>query len=209
LSEASASVPFSERRRWRRFWLVDPLDGTKEVVNRNGEFTVNIALIEDHAPVLGVVYLPVNGLCYFAARDHGAFRQESGAPAERIYVSAEIEGPVRVVGSRSHAGANLQAFVERLGEHTGGHTLVSVGSSLKFCMVAEGQADIYPRLGPTSEWDTAAAQCVVEQAGGRVIDIKGERLSYNAKESVLNPHFLVLGGDERDWLAYLSDPESP
>jgi 3'(2'), 5'-bisphosphate nucleotidase len=205
LSEESASVPFPERRRWRRFWLVDPLDGTKEFVNRNGEFTVNIALIEDHMPVLGVVYLPVNGLCYFAARDHGAFRQESGAAAEPIAVSAGIEGPVRVVGSRSHAGASLQAFVERLGEHT----LVSFGSSLKFCMVAEGRADIYPRLGPTSEWDTAAAQCVVEQAGGRVVDIKGERLSYNTKESMLNPHFLVLGGDERNWLAYLSDPESP
>ncbi len=203
LSEESASIPFSQRERWQRFWLVDPLDGTKEFVKRNGEFTVNIALIEGHEPVLGVVHVPVTGLCYFAARGHGAFRQRPGEAAERITVRPRVEGPVRVVGSRSHAGPGLTAFVAALGEHT----LLSVGSSLKFCMVAEGEADIYPRLGPTSEWDTAAAQCVVEQAGGRVIAVDGKRLGYNSRESLLNPHFLVLGGDGRDWLSYLPDSE--
>ena len=199
LSEESAGIPFAERRRWQRFWLVDPLDGTKEFIKRNGEFTVNIALIEGHEPVLGVVQIPVKGLCYFAARGQGAFRQETGQTAERIMVSPLGPGPVRVVGSRSHGGKSLEEFVARLGEHT----LVAIGSALKFCLVAEGKADIYPRLGLTSEWDTAAAQCIVEEAGGRVIAVGGERLAYNTKESLLNPYFLVFGDASRDWLAYL------
>jgi 3'(2'), 5'-bisphosphate nucleotidase len=194
-------VPFGERARWERFWLVDPLDGTKEFIKRNGEFTVNIALVDGHEPVLAVVYVPVTGLCYFAAKGHGAFCEKPGEAARKIRVRPRVSGPVQVVGSRSHAGPSLQAFVRSLGEHT----LVAVGSSLKLCMVAEGKADVYPRLGLTSEWDTAAAQCVVEQAGGRVIDVAGKRLAYNAKESLLNPYFLVIGGDPRDWLASLPD----
>lgn len=199
LSEESAAVPYEQRSRWERFWLVDPLDGTKEFINRNGEFTVNIALIENREPVLGVVQVPVKGLFYFAARRHGAFRQAAGESASQIHVSPLGGGPVRVVGSRSHGGESLQTFVSRLGEHD----LVTIGSSLKFCLVAEGEADIYPRLGLTSEWDTAAAQCLVEEAGGRVISIAGERLIYN-KESLLNPHFLVIGdAGARDWLSCL------
>ena len=201
LSEESAGIPFAERSRWQRFWLVDPLDGTKEFIKRNGEFTVNIALIEGHEAVLGVVQIPVKALCYFAARGQGAFRQETGKTAERIAVSPLGGGPVRVVGSRSHGGKSLEEFVARLGEHT----LVAIGSALKFCLVAEGKADIYPRLGLTSEWDTAAAQCIVEEAGGRVIAVSGGRLAYNARESLLNPFFLVFGDDSRDWRSYLPD----
>ncbi len=198
LSEESAATPFAERSRWTCFWLVDPLDGTKEFIKRNGEFTVNIALIDHYEPVLGVVYIPATGLCYLAARGQGAFRQDAEGTAQPIHVSPLGAAPVRVVGSRSHAGKSLEDYLARLGEHT----LVSIGSALKLCLVAEGKANIYPRLGLTSEWDTAAAQCVVEEAGGRVIDLAGARLAYN-KESVLNPHFLVFGDRGRDWRAYL------
>lgn len=201
LSEESADTPYSERGQWTRFWLVDPLDGTREFIKRNGEFTVNIALIEQRQPTLGVVYIPATGLCYFAAQGRGAFRQASGGE-ERIHVSPLGAGSVRVVGSRSHAGKSLEGYLARLGEHT----LVSIGSALKLCLVAEGKADVYPRLGPTSEWDTAAAQCVVEEAGGQVTDLSGARLSYN-KESVLNPHFLVFGDASRDWRAYLGESD--
>ncbi len=201
LSEESASVPFAERARWRRYWLVDPLDGTKEFVQRNGQFTVNIALIEEHEPVLGVVRAPVTGLCYFAVRGCGAFREDPGQPPRPIKVKLlQPGGPVRVVGSRSHGGPGLQKFVAGLGTHE----LVTIGSSLKLCQVAEGAADVYPRFGPTSEWDTAAAQCIVEVAGGRVVSAEtGMPLRYNTRESLLNPYFMVYGDASRDWLAYV------
>ncbi len=207
LSEESAGVPFPERAHWRRYWLVDPLDGTKEFIQRNGEFTVNIALIEDREPVLGVVQVPVTGLCYFAARDQGAFREEPGQPPHPIRVRPLRPGePVRVVGSRSHGGPGLQAFVAALGPHE----LVTIGSSLKFCQVAEGAADVYPRLGPTSEWDTAAAQCIVEVAGGRVVSAEtGEPLRYNTRDSLLNPYFIVYGAASRDWLACVPREDRP
>ncbi|KAB2930653.1 MAG: 3'(2'),5'-bisphosphate nucleotidase CysQ [Candidatus Contendobacter sp.] len=199
LSEESAAIPFAERSRWRRFWLVDPLDGTKEFIQRNGQFTVNIALIEEHEPVLGVVRVPVTGLCYFAARGCGAFREDPGQPPQAIKVkSLQPNGPVRIVGSRSHGGPGLQKFATALGAHV----LVTIGSSLKFCQVAEGAADVYPRLGPTSEWDTAAAQAIVEAAGGRVVSAEtGEPLRYNTRESLLNPYFIAYGDTSRDWLA--------
>lgn len=199
LSEESADIPFAERSRWRRYWLVDPLDGTKEFVQRNGQFTVNIALIEERQPVLGVVRVPVTGVCYFAARGYGAFRENPGQPPQQIAVKPlRPDEPVRVVGSRSHGGPGLQAFVAKLGAHE----LVTIGSSLKFCQVAEGSADVYPRLGPTSEWDTAAAQAIVEVAGGRVVSAQtGEPLRYNARESLRNPHFIVYGDASRDWLS--------
>ena len=199
LSEESAAIPFAERSQWRRYWLVDPLDGTKEFIKRNGEFTVNIALIDNQAPVMGVVHVPVRGATYFGSHDQGAFVQEGGQPPRPIHVTARAHAPYRVVGSRSHAGESLQRFLNNLGEHE----LVSMGSSLKLCLVAAGMADIYPRLGPTSEWDTAAAQAVVEAAGGRVTDLQMEILRYNTKDSLLNPHFLVFGDLSENWSRYL------
>lgn len=201
LSEESAAVPFAERRTWRRYWLVDPLDGTREFVKRNGEFTVNIALIEDGHPVLGVILAPVTGLCYFACRGCGAYRAGRDGAAQAIRVRPLDRGRLVVAGSRSHAGESLAAFLDRLG----GYELVSMGSSLKSCLVAEGKADLYVRLGPTSEWDTAAAQCVVEEAGGRVTDTAMRPLRYNTKESLLNPDFFVSGDPAFDWSQYLDD----
>ena len=199
LSEESAFVPWEQRSQWLRYWLVDPLDGTREFVKRNGEFTVNIALIEDHRPVLGVVHAPVPGITWYGDREGGAWRQKDGEKPEPISVTASAASPLRVAGSRSHAGDSLKRFLEKIGDHE----IVSMGSSLKLCLVAEGKADIYPRLGPTSEWDTAAAQAVVEAAGGQVTDTEMQPLSYNRKESLLNPHFLVFGDPGIRWSDYL------
>ena len=198
LSEESAAAPYDERRKWEKYWLIDPLDGTREFVNRNGEFTVNIALIENGVPVLGVVHVPVSGITYCGSSGTGSFMIREGN-SRPINVARPAAVPPRVVGSRSHAGESLKRFLENVGEHQ----LVSMGSSLKLCLVAEGAADIYPRLGPTSEWDTAAAQAVVETAGGVVVDCEGVPLRYNTKESLLNPEFLVIGDDTIDWLKFL------
>ena len=199
LSEESAAIPFAERSGWQRYWLVDPLDGTKEFIKRNGEFTVNIALIEDHQPVLGVIVVPVSGQCYLAARGQGAFRQPAGGAAAAIHVRPLDLNHVIVAGSRSHAGPQLAGFLARLNSHE----LISMGSSLKICLVAEGRADVYPRLGLTSEWDTAAAHCIVEEAGGRLTDTAMQPLRYNTKDSLLNPFFFVSGDPEHDWSQYL------
>ena len=199
LSEEGGLPAFEERRAWTRYWLVDPLDGTKEFVKRNGEFTVNIALVEDHRPVLGVVHIPVAGTTYVGCEGIGAkVRQKDGAAAA-IEVAIESASPVRVVGSRSHRGASLDTFLEKLADFE----MVPMGSSIKFCLVAEGSADVYPRLGPTSEWDTAAAQAVVEQAGGMVLKLDGSPLRYNEKADILNPHFVVVGPQDHDWLGIL------
>jgi len=199
LSEESADIPFEERRRWLRYWLVDPLDGTKEFIKRNGEFTVNIALIESGRPTCGVVHVPVAATTYFGCRDKGAFKRDEHGHTEAISVARQRQHPTRIAGSRSHAGDSLQRFLDRVGPHE----IVSMGSSLKLCLVAEGRADIYPRLGPTSEWDTGAAQAVVEAAGGRVTGLDMQPLRYNTKESLLNPHFLVFGDEREDWSQYL------
>jgi 3'(2'), 5'-bisphosphate nucleotidase len=203
ISEESGLPGFDERGRWSRYWLIDPLDGTKEFVNRNGEFTVNIALIEAGKPVFGVVHVPVQGKTYVGCEGHGAELRIGEQPAEKIRVASTSASPVRVVGSRSHRGASLDAFIRNLGDCD----LVPMGSSLKFCVVAEGGADVYPRLGPTSEWDTAAAQAVVEQAGGTVVTLDGKPMMYNQKEAILNPYFIVIGASDHDWLALLPDGE--
>ena len=200
LSEESANIPFAERSQWQTYWLVDPLDGTREFVNRNGEFTVNIALIQDHNPVLGVIYTPVKDLYYYAAQGVGAFKQDGEQQAQVIRTRQKQQSPTLIAGSRSHRGDSLNAFLEKIGPHD----MISMGSSLKSCLVAEGCVDIYPRLGPTSEWDTAAAQVVVEQAGGTIIEMDGKPLRYNTKDSLLNPFFLVIGDPEFDWLSYFS-----
>jgi len=199
LSEESAAIPFEDRRRWEYYWLVDPLDGTREFIKRNGEFTVNIALIHGHEAILGVVYAPALSVCYYAARGLGAYKQHAGEPAERIHVHSPRRDRVVVAGSRSHRGESLNRFLENLGDHA----LLSMGSALKSCLVAEGAADIYPRLGPTSEWDTAAAQCIVEEAGGQLTRTDMQPLDYNTKESLLNPHFFVFGDRSVNWSQYL------
>ena len=198
LSEESAYIDFPTRSGWTRYWLVDPLDGTKDFVNRNGEFTVNIALIERHAPVLGVVAAPVTGVCYAAARGLGARRHDADGMTA-LGVRAPAARPWRVAASRSHADRRTEAFIRNLGPSE----RISIGSSLKFCLVAEGGIDIYPRFGPTCEWDTAAAQCVVEQAGGSVTDLGLEPLRYNTKESFLNPYFLAFGDRAVDWREFM------
>jgi 3'(2'), 5'-bisphosphate nucleotidase len=200
LSEEAADTPIAERARWQRYWLVDPLDGTKEFLSRNGQFTVNIALIEAHAPVLGVVHVPTSDMSYRGWPGRGAWRVQGEGPATEIHVAQHAGSPLRVVGSRSHRGDSLDAFLSRVGPHE----LVSLGSSLKFCVVAEGGADVYPRLGPTCEWDTAAAQAVLEGAGGTVRALSGEVLRYNTHAGVRNPHFVGYGPADRDWLALLA-----
>jgi 3'(2'), 5'-bisphosphate nucleotidase len=198
LSEEDADIPFGERSQWSSYWLIDPLDGTKEFIKKNDEFTVNIALIREHRPYLGVVHVPATGVTFYGEAGKGAFRMEHGE-TRQIHATTHAGTPLRVAGSRSHAGSSLQTFLENIGAHE----IVSMGSSLKLCLVAEGKADLYPRLGPTSEWDTAAAQAVVEAAGGMVTDTSGSPLLYNTKESLLNPHFLVFGDRSRNWTGYL------
>jgi 3'(2'), 5'-bisphosphate nucleotidase len=201
ISEESGLAPFEERKRWERYWLIDPLDGTKEFVKRNGEFTVNVALIDDGRPILGVVHVPVTGVTYIGDPDLGAERRSADGSRESISVRPTSADPVRVVGSRSHRSPDTERYLDAIGETD----MVPMGSSLKFCVVAEGKADIYPRFGPTSEWDTAAAQAVVEYAGGTVLTFDGKPLRYNTKDNILNPYFLVVGPADRDWVALLPD----
>lgn len=205
LSEESEDSGWDVRQGWQKYWLVDPLDGTKEFIKKNGEFTVNIALIENHKPVLGVVFAPAINRLYAAAEGAGAVLEVENQEPRPLVASAKAgDSPWRVVGSRSHPSPAVHAFLQCLGEHE----MVAMGSSLKFCLVAEGNADIYPRLGPTSEWDTAAAQCVVEQAGGRVVDTDLNDLRYNTKPELLNPHFIVSAVPASEWSECLEGAES-
>lgn len=199
LSEESSAIPFGERRHWGSYWLVDPLDGTKEFISKNGDFTVNIAMVQNHAPVAGVVHIPVEGLSYYGVVGAGAYRRKTGGAPEPIRVQPLGHGPVRVVASRSHHGELLDGYLAKLGPHE----TLSRGSALKFCLVAEGAADVYPRLGPTSEWDTGAGHAVLLAAGGQVIAVDGTALGYNQKDSLLNPHFLAYADSTRDWRKYL------
>jgi 3'(2'), 5'-bisphosphate nucleotidase len=187
LSEESAAAPWDERRMWRELWIVDPLDGTREFVKRNGEFTINIALVVEHEPVLGVVSAPAQGTTFWGIAGVGAFTRGSEGAARRIR-TVPPHRPLRVVGSRSHASAQTAAYLTRLGPHV----VSGVGSSLKFCLLADGQAELYPRFGPTSEWDTAAGQAVLEAAGGHVTRLDGHRLRYNCRESVINGDFVAF-----------------
>jgi 3'(2'), 5'-bisphosphate nucleotidase len=218
LSEEGKDIPFEQRRAWEYFWLIDPLDGTKEFIKRNGEFTVNIALIYQHRPVLGVIYAPVNNIFYFASEGLGAFRLKNdkvfkllegkASEIERDSVLKEIlkqsdrlpyydtpletyDTKIVIVGSRSHPSKDFEAFVKTMRNQHEKVDVISSGSSLKLCLVAEGRADIYPRLGPTMEWDTAAGQAIVEQANGSVLNYEtGEPLQYN-KKNLLNSWFIV------------------
>ncbi len=196
LSEESSDLDYDTRADWSQYWLVDPLDGTKEFINRNGEFTVNIALVRSHEPILGVVHVPVTGVTYTGLVGKWASKHDADGRMEHISVRTPCADPVVVVGSRSHANPRLLEYLAKLGPYE----LVSMGSSLKFCLVAEGKADFYPRLGPTSEWDTGAAHAVVMAAGGKIVTLEGKPLRYNTKKSLLNPEFLVIADDGRDWL---------
>ena len=201
LSEEGTEIPYSERKQWEYFWLVDPLDGTKEFVKRNGEFTVNIALIHQGYPVLGVIYAPILDRIYFAKKGLGSYMSSNAkemkltddlaliSQAEKLPTTLQITNAV--VASRSHMSTETEAYIQKVSERYGELTITTAGSSLKLCLVAEGTADVYPRFAPTMEWDTAAGQAIVEQSGGKVIEAKtGDRVRYN-KESLLNPFFIV------------------
>jgi len=202
LSEESVSISYEERSKWKNYWLIDPLDGTREFIKRNGEFTVNIALITDNSVSLGVVFVPVQDISYFASRNEGAYKQEQNQKAKKIKVrSSTPTNKPTICGSRSHAGKSLQALQDKIGIYD----LISMGSSIKMCLVAEGVADIYPRFGPTSEWDTAAAHCVVNEAGGEIVNMDLQTLQYNTKESLLNPSFLAVGDMNNQWRDFLNE----
>ena len=194
LSEEASEVAFEERKKWKDFWVVDPMDGTKEFIKQTGEFTVNIALVRLGKPVLGVVYVPAKDLYYWAEQGQGAFKQQGEEAAFSIKVRSPDKKRPGIVASRDHAGPMVQELLERFP----GAETQSMGSSLKFCLIAEGKADIYLRDVPTMEWDTAAAQCVVEQAGGVVQDIGGNRLGYN-KPVLRNPSIITLGEASFIW----------
>jgi 3'(2'), 5'-bisphosphate nucleotidase len=197
LSEESDTIDFAIRTAWTRFWLVDPLDGTKEFLKHNDEFTVNIALIDAGRSVLGVVHAPALGVTYAAASGAGAWRTDASGTT-RLTASDYRRDGLRVVASRSHAGDAMPRFLELLGEPP----CVSKGSSLKFCLVAEGSANLYPRLGPTMEWDIGAAVCVVAEAGGSLTDLTGAPLAFN-KPDLHNPEFVVCGNPAYPWLPVL------
>lgn len=199
LSEEDADIPFSERAAWQRYWLVDPLDGTREFVKRNGEFTVNIALMENCRPVLGVIQVPVTGRVFSAWQGGGAHSLEVGSKSRPIRAKSEPGVALRVVCSRSHTSPDLKKFLDKLGDYS----TLSIGSSLKVCLIAEGKADLYPRLGPTSEWDTAAADCILSEAGGQITQLDSTPLKYN-KESLLNPSFMAVGIVDDRWRRALS-----
>lgn len=199
LSEESAPEDLTERRSWQRYWLVDPLDGTREFVKRNGEFTVNIALIESGRTVFGVVYAPVLDALYWAQAGQGSWLRP--VEGEDIQLSAQRPAPrpLRVAVSRSHLDPKSAAMIEQLQQPL----QVPLGSSLKFCRLAEGQVDLYPRFGPTGEWDTAAGQCVLEEAGGAVLGLDGQPLRYNQREGLINPDFIALGDLDLPWREWL------
>ncbi|AWV08155.1 3'(2'),5'-bisphosphate nucleotidase CysQ [Marilutibacter maris] len=195
LSEESADeVPLERRRGWPRLWVVDPLDGTREFVKRNGEFTVNIALVEDGVPVFGVVQAPVTAVAWHGGLELGAFRREHGADVA-LQTRRPASPPLKVAASRSHRDEHTEAFIARMGEVEP----IGLGSSLKFCRIAEGGMDVYPRFGPTSEWDTAAGQCVLEGAGGVVLDPQGRPFRYNQRDTLLNGRFIALGDPRLPW----------
>lgn len=200
LSEESDAVTAEERLGWRRFWLVDPLDGTKEFVKRNGEFTVNIALIDNGLPVLGVVHVPVSGDSYLGKAGQGAWKQGADGAVTAIHAARVGSNPtLRVVASRSHRGELVDALITELQDKYGTVEVVSMGSSLKICLLAEGKADLYPRLAPTSEWDTAAAHAVLAAAGGEITDTGFLPLRYNQKADILNPHFIAMADATHPW----------
>ena len=198
LSEESATIDWDVRRSWQRYWLVDPLDGTREFIKKNGEFTVNIALVDGGVAVFGVIYAPALDELYWGERGVGAFIRDGGEDVP-LASRRPADAPLHVAASRSHRDPASAAAIERMGEVEP----IGMGSSLKFCRMAQARMDVYPRFAPTSEWDTAAGQCILEAAGGCVITLDGAPLAYNTKASLLNPHFLALGDPALPWRTWL------
>ena len=198
LSEEGLYHEFTERSKWGRYWLIDPLDGTKEFINRNGEFTVNIALIDNGVPIMGVVHVPCSEKTYFGSVEDGAWCFDGSSFGEKIKIS-QCQNPLRVVASRRHRGKFLENFIKRIEENICPVSTKSIGSSLKICLLAEGNADLYPRFMPTSEWDTAAAHAVLAAAGGDIFDLNFRPLRYNTKDSLLNPSFVAVADLNFDW----------
>ena len=195
LSEESI-VEWKYRKNWNKYWLIDPLDGTKEFINRNGEFTVNISLIKNNYPIFGVIYSPVKSLLYYALKNNGSYKLVTNSNVNtlnnfnKIKINKDNNSNTKVIGSRSHSSKEFQIWVESKFTN---FELITIGSSLKFCILAEGKADIYPRLGPTSEWDIAAGHIILEEAGGKLKSIDNMDILYNTKEGVLNPYFIAYG----------------
>lgn len=201
LSEESAQVSWEERQHWTSYWLVDPIDGTREFVKRNGQFSVNIALIHQGAPYFAVIQEPVSGTLWHAARGELAYRRQ-GLHDSVLHVRSPASAPLQVAMSRSFNSAQGEAMLARMGPTQ----TLRLGSSLKLCRIAEGQLDVYPRLGPTSEWDTAAGQCIVQAAGGNVLSLAtGKPFRYNRRPSLLNGHFIALGDLALPWQSWLAD----
>ena len=204
VSEESSPPSFAERQSWARYWLVDPLDGTREFVNRNDEFTVNIALIDGHRAMFGVVGVPVQGTVYTGDLETATALRHDPSGTTVLQGRTRLESdPLVVVASRSHGGERLENYLAYLEQSFGEVERTPVGSSLKLCILAEGRADLYPRLGPTSEWDIAAAHAVLEAAGGTVWTVSGEPLAYNRKESFLNPEFFAAADSTYPWRSVL------
>lgn len=202
LSEESVGIDYETRRQWQTFWLVDPLDGTKEFIKQSGEFTVNIALMVENQPVLGVVHTPVKEWTHWGWHSGGAWKQVGTGVAEQISCNQFDGGTATVVASKSHGQAKLQQFLDNLKAREGDYQVANMGSALKICLVAEGKGDIYPRLGLTSEWDTASAHIIIREAGGRIMQPDGNEVIYN-KANILNPYFLAIGAGEYDWISLL------
>lgn len=200
LSEEAANIPFKERKKWDIYWLIDPLDGTKEFINQTDEFTVNIALIKGGKAILGVIYAPVFKECYFAAEHQGAYKQNKNEAPKRIHTRKVDSTHLKAMVSRRHNVDKAIKFLELIPNHV----KIAKGSSLKSCLVAEGLADVYPCFGKTSEWDMGAAQCVVEEAGGIMFDLDANPILFNQKESLLNPPLLVVGDKDYNWKQLIS-----
>jgi 3'(2'), 5'-bisphosphate nucleotidase len=193
IAEENKEIAYSERKDWPAFWLVDPLDGTKEFIKKRDEFTINIAYVESNRPVFGLIYVPVTGVLYYASKGLGAFKQLKDVEAKRIHKGPHYStlSRVRCVASRSHNSTETADFIKALEVSGKEVELRSAGSALKFCLLAENEADVYPRFSPCMEWDTAAADIIIEEAGGHVLRVAdGELLSYN-KESLLSPFFIA------------------
>jgi len=202
LSEESSSIPYRERSKWNQYWLIDPLDGTKEFIKKNGEFTTNIALIYKNRPIFGMIHIPASNEIFWGSKEMGSYHINGSSLSnkKKISVSQKTNDNLRIVSSRSHPSGDLKRLLDKLENFE----LVSIGSSLKFCLIAKGEADCYPRFGPTSEWDSAAGEAILEAAGGSVVKLNGETLKYNLKKDFINPSFFAIN-HKNDYFGLLKE----